>query len=341
MSVTLRDIAQAVGVTEATVSNAINHRGKMSEATRQRILTAVEQMNYTPNTNARNLAVHRSRTIGVVVPNLANPFYGTLVRQIVSLCEANGYHSLLADSFESIDGERRAIQRMVCERIEGLLIVPTNYTQPNADFIPLLDRNGIRYCFLVNRIPDAPHPFVMTDLIHGGEALADHLLETGCRTLVLLAGRERNPTALDRIEGARRAFLHRGLPFPEDSVIHCDAYDFDTACAVTQRLLKSGRKMDAIVAVNDYMASGVLTTLLRSGVAVPDEISVAGYDDLFFTKILSLPLTTVRQNIDAICSEGMRVLLSLLRGESPSQTQIYLPPELVLRSTTRPSPSAP
>lgn len=334
MPTTLRDIALATGVTEATVSNAINNRGKMSDATRERILNTVQQMGYIPNKNAKNLASNQNKTIGIIVPDLENPFYGRLVRQVSLLCKKQGYHTLIADSFNEGDTEEQMVHRMVSERISGLLIVPINYGLPSANYIPLLEQNNIRYCFLTNRILEGDYPFVMTNLGQGTFELVKHLLDTGRRNIYFLAGRDENLISTSRIDGYHRAYSSRELTPRPEFLVYCDTYDFNEGYSKTTALLHSSAQIDAIITLNDFMATGVLSALSEAAIPVPKQIAVAGYDNMFFTHIVSVPLTTVRQDIDEMCRLSVNALFDMIAAGHQISTAIELKPELIIRNST-------
>lgn len=334
MPVTLRDIAKALGVTEATVSNAINDRGKMSEETRNRVLAAVEEMGYTPNSSARRLAKNRSQTIGVIVPNIENPFYGRLVKQITMLCKGYGYHTIIADSFEDAKTEQEAVYRMISDRIEGLLISPTNYNVPTADYVPLLEQNKVKFCYVTTRIPHTNYPFVMTDLMAGTCMLVEHLLESGRRSIYSFVGRQDNPIAVSRMRGYDMAFAAKGLEYQQDVFVNCSAYDYEEGFDKAVELMESGKKVDAIITSNDFMAVGVLEALSQLGVSVPGEIAVGGYDDMFFAKTSSVPLTTVRQDVDQISRIGVDALMKMTKTKQDYTRATFLMPELVVRRST-------
>ena len=334
MAITLRDIANAVDVSEATVSNALNHRGSMSEETRQRILDVANAMGYTPNRIARRLALSQNRAIGILVPNLENPFYGKLVRNIVARCDSMKYHVVISDSFDDSASEFKAVEYMISEQVEGLLIVPTNSAPSQKDYIRLLKQNSTPFCYLANRIPGEQYPFVMTNLTQGAYQLITTLLRTGRRDIWLLCGLDKNPTSRDRLIGYRQALEDFDLPYNNDHLISCSRFDYREGYESAAALLATGKKVDAIVSINDYMAVGVLMALIDAKRSIPDDIAVTGYDDMFFSQVAAVPLTTVRQNIDVICEKGIDILMGMIHGELDTNPQIFVEPELVLRQST-------
>lgn len=332
---TLRDIAAKVGVSETTVSNAINHRGKMSTNTYNKIMAVIAETGYIPNVSAQQLAHNRSRTIGIVVPDLENPFYGRLVKQVSLACKNDGFYTLIVNSFNNSATEEQSVYRMVSERIEGLLIAPTNYSKPSSKYIPLLEQNKIKYCYISNRIPKKNYPFVMTDLKQGSFLLVQHLLHTGKQNIYFLIGRGENAISFDRLAGCKSAFRACGISFRPEFLIYCDKYDFDEGYCKTAALLASGVPIDAIISINDFMAAGALSALTDASICVPDQIAVAGYDDMFFSRIAKVPLTTVRQNIDAIAQQSVAMLMDMIENDQQRTDEVYLAPELMIRESTR------
>ena len=280
MAITLRDIANAVDVSEATVSNALNHRGSMSEETRQRILEVANAMGYTPNRIARRLALSQNRAIGILVPNLENPFYGKLVRNIVAHCDSMKYHVVISDSFDDSASEYKAVEYMISEQVEGLLIVPTNSAPSQKDYVRLLNQNSTPFCYLTNRIPGEQYPFVMTNLTQGAYQLITTLLRTGRRDIWLLCGLDKNPTSRDRLIGYRQALEDFDLPYNNDHLISCSKFDYREGYESAAALLATGKKVDAIVSINDYLAVGVLMALIDAKRSIPDDIAVTGDERL-------------------------------------------------------------
>ena len=334
MSVTLREIAESTGYTEATVSNAINNRGRMSEQTRRTILERAKELGYSPNNSARSLAVRRSGEIGVVIPNIDNPVYSRMVSQITILCRKSGYESIFADSYESIDVEIEAVSRMVSRRVEGLLIAPVNYDISPAEYLPMLEMNHIKYMFISNCLPGRNVPYVMTDLSKGAEMLTEHLLDSGRRKLVLFVGQSNNPISSHRLDGCRKAFEQYDIDFNQAVQIPCSQYNYEEGYNKTKELLKSDAQVDAIIAINDFMAAGAETALKEESIRIPDDIAIAGYDDMFFSKMLLSPLTTVRQDVDRMSRIGVEALLTMIESDKQTNDSILLSPELIVRAST-------
>jgi LacI family transcriptional regulator len=335
MAVTLKDVARIAGVTEAAVSLALNGNGNISPATRQRIHRIARDMGYSPNAKARQLALKKTQTIGVVVPDIENPYYGKMVKEITCQCKAYGYNVVIADSGEDAETEERIILNFVSERVEGVLIAPINRTVSSTGYIGSLKKYNVKYCFIAAYPPNLKCPYVMMDLEKGTYLLVNHLLDRGQRRIYFLLGSERNLATSTRLAGYGRAFREHRLKVNHQFLINCDSYTFDSAYRATVKLIESKAAMDAVITLNDIMALGSLRALIEKNIAVPGDVSIAGYDDVIFAGISTIPLSTVRQDVVGIAGNGVKMLMDMITAEQDNDRQILLEPELILRSSTR------
>jgi LacI family transcriptional regulator len=335
MAITLKDVARSAGVTEAAVSLALNGNGNISPATRQRIHRIARTMGYSPNARARQLALKKTLTIGVVVPDIENPYYGKMVKEIVSQCKTYGYHVIIADSEENAETESKIISGFVSERVEGVLIAPINQTIGKVDYIAQLKEYDVKYCFVAAYPPKLRCPYVMMDLEMGSYLLVNHLLDRGQRRIYFLLGSERNLATSTRLRGYERAFQEHKLRVNHKLLINCDAYTFESAYRSTLTLVESKVRIDAIITLNDFMALGVLRALIEKNISVPADVSIAGYDDVLFASISTIPLTTVRQDVVGISSNGVKILMDMIKSGQDNKRHLLLEPELIVRSSTK------
>lgn len=333
MAVRISDIAEALGISEATVSLALNNKRVVSEKTRQKVHQTAEKMGYFPNAYAQGLAKKTSGTIGLVVPDITNPYYGELVKYCGERIREKKYNPLFAFSNDSRTIEEQVIDQFISERVEGVLIAPTNKDCLNGDYTRKLERYGIRYMFVTSYYHNIEAPYVMVNLESGSYQLISYLLDMGHRDIFFLSSNPEMIPTLTRIQGYRRAFEEYGLEVDEGKFIDCNAVTFDQAFRMTENLLRSGRNIDAIVAMNDMMALGSLRSLMNHGIRIPDEISLAGYDDVIFSNVSAIPLTTVKQDISLLGREAVDILVRMLEGKQGTET-LMIEPELVVRKST-------
>ncbi|MEA4889842.1 MAG: LacI family DNA-binding transcriptional regulator [Clostridiaceae bacterium] len=335
MSVTLKDIARLAGVSESTVSLALNGKNIVKAKTKEHILAIAEEQGYMPNVLAKSLARRQSGTIGLVVPDIENPFYGRFIRCVDDCLAKRNYTLLVATSKDQFAGEKRVVETFIAERVEGILIAPVHHPVKNIEYLSKLTRNGIPFLYVVAYYADLAAPCVMTDLEKGAFEMTDYLIRSGHRSLYYLVGnREAVPTQL-RIKGYYQAFAAHHLPVDENKLIQCAKADFTHAYQATRKLLAAATEADAILTMNDIMALGALRALLEKNIPVPDRISLAGYDNVVFSSVAAIPVTTVEQNLPVMAETAVKSLFQLIGGETLPAKPLLLPPKLIIRESTK------
>jgi Transcriptional regulators len=337
MSIRIKDLAKIAGVSPATVSLALNGSELVNEVTRERILEMARDHGYTPNTYARRLALRRSGMLGLVIPDIENVFYASLVRETNRYAQLAGYGLSIAISDNSPALEEKIVTEMISSRVEGVVCVPVNVPDGSSGrFVRLLDAEIPAVCSTTRLGGDAAIPSVMCGLREGMRELAGYLFSRGCKKPVLLTGPAGVYTLDIRREGFFDAINESGIDLRDAEVIALDEVTYAPACAAAENLIKRVGEFDAVLCVNDMMALGVVNTFNRHGLAVPRDIAVAGFDDVVFAEASPAPLTTVRQDIAGIARESVALLLKLIGGLSPEQlSDIVLPAQLVIRQSTK------
>ena len=332
----LQDIAHLAGVSKATASLALNGSPRIKEETRRRVIEVANQYHYIPKRYAQTLASGKSGIIGVVTPNVESEFYGKLVRCLDRQIQRRGYTMYLALSNERLDLEEIAIQHFVGSDVEGVVVVPLNLPihASQLQYLSLLRGREIPCVFASSFYEDADIPYCMVDLEEGSYRLVTHLLKSGHRKIIFYKGFEHaTPTAL-RIKGYRRAFAEYGLEVVESNLIECESIDYDYAYTLTAQLLEANREFDAIIAVNDAMALGAVNSLRHRNYSVPDDIAVAGFDNVNYSRVSPVPITTINQDLDEISWGAVDLLFQQIQEKGvPAQKRI-IEPELVVREST-------
>ena len=326
--VTIRDVARLAGFSVASVSRVLNDSGKVNPATRQSVLDAVRELGYTPNFAARSLSTARSQAIGVVLPDMHGEFFGELVRGMDRAASDSGNLLLLSNSHADpqMAGQAMAAMR---GRVDGIILM--------APQLPETDREralpaGLPVV-LINSPGGQDHHALRADNIGGVRAMVRHLLESGRRTIVHFGGARQNFDAMER----QRAYREAMAALAPDLPVRVLEGTFDDAsgAALTRRLIDEGLPVDAILAGNDMMALGALTTLREAGVAVPDRVAVAGFDDIPLAHFLDL--TTVKVDIVGMGMRAVELLLAQMSGEAGPPATELSKTRLVRRGTTRPA----
>ncbi len=330
MSSNLRDVAKSAGVSPATASMALNDRPGVNSDTRARVIRAAEELNYSPNANARSLIMRRSGAVGLVVTDITNPFFGMLTNEINTYASRAGYNLTIGVSNDDIRLEAASVRRMMEERAEGVIVVPCAAARYDLTHLFNLKKAGIPLVFATTRYEGISADCVMCDLAKGSYMLIKHLIESGRRRIMLLCGQREVLFSSLRIAGYRRAFEECGVKMSEDWIIPSEP-NFPGGSIAAEKAL--AHHPDAITAINDVMAMGALARLKENGLRVPEDIAIAGYDDLIYSSLLETPLTTVRQPIADIASSAMELLMRRIEGEN-GVTELLIEPMLKLRKTT-------
>lgn len=323
---TIRDVARAADVSVATVSRVCNSAEAVTPETRKRVLAAAAKLDYVPHSGARSLSSRRTDTLGVLLPDLHGEFFSELIRGIDAATRARGLHLLLSHSHGN-PAEAVAVLRAMRSRIDAMLVM-----SPYADDAALsAAMAGAGPLVLLGGGSSERHPSLSVDHVAGAAAMTHHLLDCGNRRIAFLAGPSRNIDANERQEGYSLALTERGVaPGP------LLQGDFSEASGMSAaRALIAAGLPDALFAANDMMAIGALQVLRESGLKVPDDIAIAGFDDIPVSRFLDPPLTTVAVPIAEIGRQAVECCLELLGGMQPVSTRFQ--PTLVIRGSTKSS----
>ncbi len=332
MIVKLSDVAKRAGVSKATVSLALNGSDKVNINTRKRVLTLAQEMGYSPNPYAKRLVMRKSGLIGLVVPDIENVYYATLIRHISTALKSSGYGLFISMSDNSCSTEGRVVREMVNNRMEALFIVPVNKPNDDIGYIEWLRETEIPALFLTSMYTGVDMPCVMCDLYGGMKGLIHTIHSRGCRRIALISG-PADVYCLDlRANGYRDAL--RDLSLTYERIARVERVDYQETLDLMRRTDFS--EADTIVCVNDMMALGVINALREKGLHVPDDVAVAGYDDVIFSDISPIPITTVRQNLETISHHAVEKIMRMLRGEPVTGENWHdiLPCEIVIKQST-------
>ncbi len=330
---TIRDVAEAAKVSVGTVSMVLNDSDKVNEFTRQHVLRTIDALGYRRNPHARSLSQNKSYNIGFVVTDLTNPFFGSMVGYMQNEINDRDNSLVLGMTQNLIPLEKRAIERLIRVDVDGLILVPAHTRDHDTSHIRALIHQGLPLVFISSHYAGLEHGCVMTDLAQGAYLLARHLLDKGRRRIAFAGGYRGLILTEQRIEGYRRAHVEAGVPVDERMIIEAEPV-FEGGREAAAKLFEGDVKPDAVISVNDLVCMGVLSYLRETGVRVPEDVALAGYDDLVFSSMLETPLTTVRQPLRAMCARAADMLFRQIAGEEPEARPVLLPPELVVRAST-------
>ncbi|MDE0546615.1 LacI family DNA-binding transcriptional regulator [Microbacterium sp. C7(2022)] len=334
MSVSVKDVALAASVSVGTVSNVLNRPEKVSPATVERVHTAIAELGFVRNDAARQLRAGRSRSIGLVVLDVGNPFFAEIARGAEERAAEENMTVLLGNSDERQDREHAYLDLFREQRVNGVLVSPT--TEDLSSLERLRD-GGVPVILVDRETSDEGFGSVAVDDIEGGFLAVGHLLEGGCRRVAFLAGPMGIRQVRDRLEGARRAVAQHPdavlevIEVPALTVLHGrEAGQIIAGRAPADR-------PDGVFAANDLLAVGALQAFAIMGdIAVPDDIALIGYDDIDFASATVVPLSSIRQPAHLIGYSAADLLLKdLAQPDGDHERAVRFQPELVVRESTR------
>ncbi len=329
MAVRLRDVAEYAGVSVKTVSNVVNKRPVVRPEMQARVEAAIKELGYRPNASARSLRYGRSGFIALVVPQLDSPYFAALADRFTAAAQDRGWVTLLEATNSSPDAERAVVAGQQSHLVDGIAFSPITLSQDafltRTDTTPmvLLGERGI---------PDG-FPSVSLDSVSAARAMTEHLVSLG-RTRIAAIGRESaRGTASVRLAGYRQGLDAAGLPTPPEYVVGVSEYSRAAGQAAMDQLLDLPTPPDAVFCFNDLMAIGAMRACHERGVAIPDDVAVAGFDDIAEGRFSSPTLTTVRPDLATLVNATLDCLVAQIdEKEHPGTPTV--PWELVPREST-------
>ncbi|MFC0037026.1 substrate-binding domain-containing protein [Actinomadura rayongensis] len=331
----IREVARRAGVSVGTVSNVLNRPNIVAEATRDRVLAAIEELGFVRNESARRLRQHpdeprpaaRARAFGVVVEDLTNPYASDVARGAELAFEEAGYETLWLSTDHSADRERRALELLAEQRATGALV---SSVEDGPDRIGRWRETGMCVVLLDRAGPDFCSAQV--DHVAGGDIAAAHLLSLGRDRMVFVTGVPEPQPVAERGEGAARTLVKAGGG--DLAVLTQDGLTPSAGRAAAHRLLALSPRPTGVFCANDLLAIGVVNELIHLGVRVPEDVAVIGYDDIELAGSAAVPLTTIRQPRRELGWEAAELAMAeVAEGSSHEHRQVVLRPELVVRES--------
>ncbi len=328
MRVSIKDIARAAGVSHSTVSRALSNHPLVSDKTRGRIQSIAQELGYTPNAIARGLVTHQTRTVGIIVTTIDDPFAGEVVRGIEEIAADSGYRVFLGTSHADPVRELNLVKGLREWRVDGVIVASSRV---GARYMPLLKEIEVPIVLINSHSESALTHSVAVDNVQGAQLATNHLISQGHRRIAYLGGPADHLTNRDRLAGYRLALAKADIPFDPQLVQHGNGRAESGEHVVP--LLSREAPPTAVFCYNDWTAIGALYALKRRGLRVPDDLSVIGFDNIEFALYVDPPLTTIHQPKVEMGRRAMTMLIQLLNGQD---VENYMAPgELVLRESTQ------
>ncbi len=325
------DVAQRAGVSLGTVSNVLNRPDRVAAATRERVLTAIDDLGFVRNEAARQLRAGQSRTIGLVVLDVGNPFFTDVAAGVERSAAAAGLSVILCNSSDDATRENHYLSLLREQRAYGILITPTG---KSSRLIEAIQRGGTAVVF-VDRTSTRRRCSVSVDDVVGGDLAVAHLRKLGHRRIAFVGGPMTTAQVADRLSGARAAAGNRTIDVIEtpDTTVAAGRVTGQRIAAMSARSRPS-----AVFCANDLVALGVLQEMTRRGLKVPEDLAIVGYDDIDFAAAAAVPLTSVRQPRAQLGQAAADLLIEEVSApETHRHRQVVFEPELVVRESTDPN----
>lgn len=329
--VTMKDIAQMAGVSKATVSMVINKKdASISKETRKRVLDIAKEMRYIPNSIARSLSTKKSGTIGIILPDITNPFFSEMARAIEDEAERLEYNLIICNTDNDIDKEQKYIELLISKLIDGIIFMSGGKSNES---IAILKSNNIPFV-LVDRYIEGYIDYYGVFCLNKQGVIdgIKYLYEKGNRKIVFVKGRENLEISKQRLEGYIDAMKNYGI-YNEKYIFEGD-FNVNGGKTATEKILSCFNGLDAIFYSNDMMAIGGMKILIRNGYNIPRDISVMGFDNIQISEVIEPELTTISQPIYNMGKKACSILIDVINGEMPTEKQIFFKPELIIRGTT-------
>jgi LacI family transcriptional regulator len=316
-----------------TVSRVINDSPRVSDDTRRRVEAAIAELGYVPNRLARGLIRRKTGALGVIVPDVANPFFTLVVRGVEEVAWRAGYHVILCNTQADLERERGYLEDMVAFQVEGLLIAPvSDRSRPNLR-LPL--RNHVPFVLIDRSIAGFEADLVQGDSVGGARRLVEHLIELGHRRIAMITESDEVSTARDRLRGYREALEAAEIPFLPELVTEASAVDPRGAHDATFRLLDLSEPPTAIFSVNNITVVGVAEAARERGLQIPRDLALVCFDDLEHASRFLPFLTVMAQPAETFGTIATQLLLDRLAGRVAERRRIVvLPADFVVRESS-------
>jgi LacI family transcriptional regulator len=330
----VKDVAASAGVSLGTVSNVLNRPERVSAATRERVETAMRDLGFVRNESARQLRAGTSRTVAYVMLDAGNPFFTDVAQGIEHAAEQVDLTLMICNSGQRPERERAHLELLQEQRVQGVLVTPVD---PESPLLEVIRSRGTPVVIVDRTRRDESFCSVAVDDVLGGRLALEHLIDRGHRRVAFVGGPAGLGQVRDRLEGARRAWTEAGLPADDLVALPTTSLDVASGREAGERLagMASARRPTAAFCANDITALGLLQQAISSGIRVPADLAIVGYDDIEFAAAAAVPLTSVRQPRGELGAAAADLLLDEATNPQHRHQQVVFVPELVARASTR------
>lgn len=331
----LKDIAKDLGVSTVTVSKVLRDHPDIGQATKERVLKRVQELQYRPNLMARGLVTGRTSLVALIIPDLIHSFFGEVAVALSGVLRKHGYTMLIAWTAEDASLQLSEIQHLLSIGVDGMVIATSG---SDRSCFEMLEKRGVPFVLLDREVPGVKAPYVGVDDLEVGKIATEHLIQVGCRRIAHIEGPPMSP-GQQRLEGYRQALKAHGIPVRDQYIVEpleAGPRSFHHGFEATQRLLALKPKIDGIFCFNDPLAIGAIEAILGAGLRIPQDVAVIGCSNHPLAQALRTPLSTVDQGPTTLGEKSGKAMVALLdkNGKGARPRRVILKPKLVVRSTT-------
>jgi LacI family transcriptional regulator len=327
---TVRDVARQAGVSPMTVSRVVNGSPRVQPETRRRVEVAIAALGYVPNRVARSLGARTTGTLGLIVPDVTDPFFTLILRGAEDVSRRAGYRVILCNTDSDVAREDAYLEDMVAHQVEGLLIAPVS--DRSRSHLRRLAQHRVPFVLVDRAIPGVESDLVQGDSVGGARQLVEHLIELGHRRIAHVTESQEVSTARDRQRGYQEALAAAAIPLDPDLVHVGEGATVAGARAATEALLADRQPPSAVFAVNNLAAVGVVEALRGHGLDVPNDIALVCFDDIALAALLHPFLTVMAQPAESFGTIAAQLLLDRIAGRAVERPRrVILPADLIVR----------
>ncbi len=324
---TIKDVAREAGVSVATVSRTLTGVGRVSPGVREQVEAAAESLSYRPNAVARSLRARNTRTLGLVIPNVRNPFFTEIARAVEDAARDRGYSLIFGNTDEDPEKEAEYLNVLLEKRVDGLIVSPARATSPQLEEIV---RDGVPVVFLDRYVRGIEAPVVRADGRRAVDELVEYLVGFGHEKLAIISGPSETVPGRERLDAFLNGAGKRDAPVSEERVKVGD-FRRESGFEAMRELLDLADPPTAVFAANNLMALGALQALKRSGIKAPEDISFASFDDVSWFELVDPPMTAIAQPVAELGAAAARILPEIVEGGQVES--VILEAELVVRGS--------
>lgn len=337
MAITIKDIAKKAQVSRTTVSRVLNDSGYVKEETRKKVMDVIKELNYTPSAIARSLSTSKTNTIGIIVPEINNPFFGEIIKGISQIADENNLNIILCNTDDKRDKELKALKLLKEQRIEGIIITPT-YAEDHfsSEYLNTLEDIGIPVILLDGYVKYSEFSGIFIDHIKGAYDATMALINAGHQKIAIINGKKNYTITKDRFKGYVKALNENNILIEDEYVFYGD-FDYESSYEITKQILNMKDRPSAIFVTSNMMILGTIKALYEKNINIPKDMAIIGFDKLDLVNILGMNISSVNGPTIEMGKAGMKMLMDKLNNVSQNDEikRRIIVPQLVLKGSEK------